>query len=52
MVGADWTYPSVMWAGENYCMFLADDEGWRYIIEEFVLHVDNNLKSPMVVNTE
>lgn len=51
-VGADWTYPSVMWAGENYCMFLADDEGWRYIIEEFVLHVDNNLKSPLVVNTE
>lgn len=33
IVGADWTYPSVMWAGENYCMFLADDEGgsisWR-----------------------
>jgi heterodisulfide reductase subunit C len=52
LVGADWTYPSVMWAGENYCMFMADDEGWRYIIEEFVLHVDNNLKSPMVVNTE
>ena len=51
-VGADWTYPSVMWAGENYCMFLADDEGWKYIIEEFVLHVDNNLQSPMVVNTE
>jgi hypothetical protein len=52
LVKADWTYPSVMWAGENYCMFLADDEGWRYIIEEFVLHVDNNLKSPLVVNTE
>jgi heterodisulfide reductase subunit C len=52
LVGADWTYPSVMWAGENYCMFMADDEGWRYIIEEFVLHVDNNLKSPLVVNTE
>jgi heterodisulfide reductase subunit C len=52
LVKADWTYPSVMWAGENYCMFLADDEGWRYILEEFVLHVDNNLKSPLVVNTE
>ena len=51
-VGADWTYPSVMWAGENYCMFMADDEGWKYIIEEFALHVDNNLKAPMVVNTE
>ena len=52
LVGADWTYPSVMWGGENYCMFLADNEGWKYIIEEFVLHVDNNLKSPYVVNTE
>ncbi len=51
-VGADWTYPSVMWAGENYCMFLADDEGWKYILEEFVFHIDNNIKSPMVVNTE
>jgi hypothetical protein len=52
LVGADWTYPSVMWAGENYCMFLADDEGWRYIIEEFVYHIENNLKSKLVVNTE
>ncbi len=51
-VGADWTYPSVMWAGENYCMFLADEEGWKYIIEEFTLHIDNTLKSPLVVNTE
>ncbi|MCG8564255.1 MAG: (Fe-S)-binding protein, partial [Desulfobacterales bacterium] len=51
-VGADWTYPSVMWAGENYCMFMADDEGWKYIIEEFAIHVDQNLKSPVVVNTE
>lgn len=52
MVGADWTYPSVMWAGENYCLFLADDEGWRYIMEEFTDHIDNNLGCEMVVNTE
>ena len=51
-VGADWTYPSVMWAGENYCMFLADNEGWRYILEEFVDHIDNNLGCKLVVNTE
>ena len=51
-VGADWTYPSVMWAGENYCMFMADEEGWRYILEEFVYHIDNTLKCKMVVNTE
>lgn len=52
MVGADWTYPTVMWGGENYCMFLADDEGWRYIMEEFVYHVDNVLGCETVVNTE
>jgi heterodisulfide reductase subunit C len=52
LVGADWTYSSVMWAGENYCMFLADDEGWRYILEEFTLHVDNNLGCQLLVNTE
>jgi ferredoxin len=52
LVGADWTYPSVMWAGENYCLFLADDEGWRYILEEFVLHIDNNLGCETVINTE
>jgi heterodisulfide reductase subunit C len=52
VVGADWTYPSVMWAGENYCMFIADEEGWRYILEEFVYHIDNNLGSKVVVNTE
>jgi hypothetical protein len=37
---------------ENYCLFLADDEGWRYILEEFVDHIDNTLKCPVVVNTE
>jgi hypothetical protein len=52
LVGADWTYPSVMWAGENYCLFLADEEGWRYILEEFVQHIDNNLGCQQVVNTE
>ena len=52
MVGADWTYPSVMWAGENYCLFLADEEGWKYILEEFVYHIDNNLGAKVVVNTE
>jgi ferredoxin len=52
IVEADWTYPSIMWGGENYCLFLADDEGWRYVLEEFVLHIDNNLGCETVVNTE
>lgn len=51
-VKADWTYPSVMWAGENYCMFMADNDGWRYILEKFVDHIDNNLGCKQVVNTE
>jgi len=29
IVGADWTYGSKGWAGENYCLFLADDDGWE-----------------------
>ncbi len=52
IAGIDWTYPTVMWGGENYCMFLADDEGWRYIMEEFVYHIENNLGCKIVVNTE
>jgi ferredoxin len=30
--GIDWTYSSEMWGGENYCMFLADDDAWGRII--------------------
>ncbi len=51
-VGADWTYPSHMWGGENYCMFLADDENWEHIIREQVNHIDNVLGCEYYVNTE
>lgn len=30
LVGADWTYGSKGWGGENYCMFLADNENWEH----------------------
>ena len=30
-VGADWTYSTRGWGGENYCMFLADDESWEKV---------------------
>ncbi len=33
LVGADWTYGSKGWGGENYCMFLADDESWKHIVQ-------------------
>lgn len=50
-VGADWTYYSEMWAGENYCMFLADDEKWEEIIRAQAEHVDK-LGCKYLVNTE
>ena len=33
LVGADWTYGTKGWAAENYCMFLADDESWKHIVQ-------------------
>ncbi len=33
LAGADWTYGSKGWGGENYCMFLADDDNWRHVVE-------------------
>jgi len=31
LAGADWTYGSAGWAGENYCMFLADNDSWEKV---------------------
>ncbi|KMY65784.1 oxidoreductase [Desulfocarbo indianensis] len=50
-VGADWTYYSQMWGGENYCMFLADDENWEKIIRAQAEHIDK-LGCEYLVNTE
>ena len=33
LAGADWTYGTKGWAAENYCMFLADDDNWKHIVE-------------------
>ena len=33
LAGVNWTYGSKGWGGENYCMFLADDDGWKHIVE-------------------
>jgi Fe-S oxidoreductase len=49
--GADWTYYSQMWGGENYCMFLADDENWEMIVRKQVDHL-NKLGIKYFVNTE
>ena len=49
--GADWTYYSQYWAGENYCMFLADDEAWEKIIRRQVEHIEK-LGCKVLINTE
>ena len=50
-VGADWTYYSEMWAGENYCMFLADDDSWQHITATSAKQADD-LGCPIFLNTE
>lgn len=49
--GADWTYYSDMWAGENYCMFLADDPSWEYIVRAQSKKIDE-LGCKTFINTE
>ena len=51
LVGADWTYGTKGWAAENYCMFLADDEAWKHIVEVKVKAVED-LKCKVWLNTE
>ncbi|MEW6265823.1 MAG: (Fe-S)-binding protein [Thermodesulfobacteriota bacterium] len=51
LAGADWTYYSDMWAGENYCMFLADDKNWEEIVRVQAEQVDR-LGIKYLVNTE
>ena len=31
LAGVNWTYGSKGWGGENYCMFLADDDAWKQL---------------------
>ncbi len=51
LVGADWTYGTKGWAGENYCMFLADNESWEHIVRVKAKSVDD-LKCKVWLNTE
>ncbi len=51
IVGADWTYSSVGWAAENYCMFLADDKAWEEIVRRKVKAVED-LGCKVWLNTE
>ncbi len=49
--GVDWTYGSKGWGGENYCMFLADDEGWKHIVQTSINHA-KELGCKTYLNTE
>ena len=51
LVGADWTYGSKGWGGENYCMFLADNEAWEHIVRTSANQADD-LGCKVFLNTE
>jgi len=51
LVGADWTYGSKGWGGENYCMFLADDQAWEHIARTAAQQADE-LGCKVFLNTE
>lgn len=51
LAGADWTYGSAGWAGENYCMFLADNNSWESITRTTVNQA-NKLRAKTFLNTE
>ncbi len=51
LAGVNWTYGSKGWAGENYCMFLADDDAWKHITTTSANQADK-LKSKIYLNTE
>ena len=48
---ADWTYGSKGWGGENYCMFLADNETWEHITRTTAKQADD-LGCKIYLNTE
>jgi ferredoxin len=49
--GVDWTYGTKGWAAENYCMFMADDESWKHMVEVKAKAVDD-LGCKYWLNTE
>ncbi len=51
LAGADWTYGSKGWAAENYCLFLADTENWKKIVQIKAKAVDD-LGCKVWLNTE
>ena len=51
LVGANWTYGSKGWGGENYCLFLADNESWEHLTRLTAKQADD-LGCTTYLNTE
>ncbi|MGD9211943.1 MAG: (Fe-S)-binding protein [Desulfobacteraceae bacterium] len=51
LAGADWTYSCTGWGGENYCMFLADDENWQKVANK-TISTAKDLGCKVYLNTE
>ncbi len=51
LAGVNWTYASKGWAGENYCMFLADDDAWKHLTQTTANKADE-LGAKTFLNTE
>jgi len=51
LAGVDWTYGSKGWGGENYCLFLSDNEGWEHITRTTAKQADD-LGCKVYLNTE
>ena len=51
LAGADWTYSCTGWGGENYCMFLADNDAWETLARTTINQADA-LGCKTYLNTE
>ncbi len=51
LAGIDWTYSNQAWGGENYCMFLADDENWKRVANNTLKRAEE-LGCKVYLNTE
>ena len=51
LAGVNWTYGSKGWGGENYCMFLADNDAWKQIVQTTARQADD-LGCKTYLNTE
>jgi len=49
--GVDWTYGSKGWGGENYCMFISDNESWEKIVRVKAKQTDD-LGARIYLSTE